>query len=82
MAVTPSPDYGIMQRLVDCIFEHDEYVRRLDVIMLAEAFDLPDELMHIVSLLPPGTYSRISLCMQLNSSIAGHGWGLVYGTVI
>ncbi len=56
-------------------------VRRLDVIVAAESADLPDELMEIFLLLPPGDYTRQRLCDQLNSSIAGHAWGQVYGTV-
>ena len=47
----------------------------------AEAADLPDELLRIVTLLPPGDYTRQRLCTQLNSAIAGHAWGQVYGTV-
>lgn len=56
-------------------------VRRLDVVIAAEAADLPEELLRIVNLLPPGDYTRASLCDQLNSAITGHAWGLVYGTV-
>ena len=48
---------------------------------MAESFDLPSDLLEIVGLLPSGTYSRQSLCTQLNSSISGHAWGQVYGTV-
>ena len=33
------------------------------------------------NLLPPGYYDRQSLCDQLNSALAAHGWGAVYGTV-
>ena len=76
-----SEDYGVLQRVVSTLFEDEEFVRRLDVVILAESYDLPADLMEIVELLPPGTYSRRSLCDQLNSSIAGHAWGQVYGTV-
>ena len=76
-----SEDYGVLQRLVDALFEHTKTVRRLDVVVLAESFDLPEELLEIVYLLPSGMYSRRVLCDQLNSSIAGHAWGQVYGTV-
>ena len=40
-----------------------------------------DDLREIVELLPPGTYTRQRLCDQINSSITGHAWGQVYGTV-
>ena len=77
--------YGALQRIVDVLFEdaEDEFfsVRRLDVVIQAEAADLPDELMRIVSLIPPGDYVRQRLCDQLNSAITGHAWGQVYGTV-
>ena len=56
-------------------------VRRLDVVIAAETADLPDELMRIVNLLPPGDYTRQRLCDQINSAITGHAWGQVYGTV-
>ena len=56
-------------------------VSRLTVIMATEAADLPDDLREVVELLPPGEYTRRKLCDQLNSSLAGHGWGQVYGTV-
>lgn len=81
---TPSSHFGALQVVVDELFEDkpDEYsVRRLDVVIAAEAADLPDELLELVNLLPPGTYSRKRLCTQLNSSISGHAWGQVYGTV-
>ena len=57
-------------------------VRRLDVIMKAESTELPEDLMEIVQLLPPGDYTRSRLCTQLNSAITGHAWGQVYGTVL
>lgn len=57
-------------------------VRRLDVVIAAEAADLPEDLLRIVNLLPPGDYTRARLCDQLNSAITGHAWGLVYGTVL
>lgn len=56
-------------------------VTRLQVVMAAEAADLPEDLMRIVNLLPPGSYTRLKLTTQLNSAIGGHAWGQVYGTV-
>ena len=82
---TPSSHFGALQTVVDELFDGkpDEYsVRRLDVVIAAESSDLPDELLELVNLLPPGTYSRKRLCTQLNSSIGGHAWGQVYGTVV
>ncbi|MBE6464882.1 MAG: hypothetical protein E7003_06125 [Eggerthellaceae bacterium] len=60
---------------------HPAKVRRLDVIIAAESLDLPGELLEIVNLLPPGTFTRHRLCTQLNSAIGGHAWGQRYGTV-
>ena len=77
-----SPHYGELQNVVDALFEHEKTVRRLDVVIAAENADLPEDLLEIVNLLPPGNYTRMRLCDQLNSSIAGHAWGLVYGTVV
>lgn len=76
-----SDDYGALQRVVDTLFKDSVVIRRMDVVVLAESYDLPLDLLEIVALLPPGDYSRQSLCDQLNSSIAGHAWGQVYGTV-
>lgn len=84
MSVEPSPDYGALQAIVDELFDdtsRDYEVRRLDVVIAAESNDLPADLQEIVNLLPPGTYTRMRLCDQLNSSIGGHAWGQVYGTV-
>ena len=84
MSVQPSPAYGALQAIVDALFEgmpRDHEVRRLDVVLAAEAGDLPDDLLEIVNLLPPGMFTRIRLCDQLNSAIGGHAWGQVYGTV-
>ncbi len=84
MSVEPSPDFGALQAIVDDLFEDtpwDHEVRRLDVVLAAESNDLPEDLQEIVRLLPPGTFTRERLCDQLNSSIGGHAWGQVYGTV-
>ena len=84
MSVEPSPHYGALQAIVDDLYEdapRDFEVRRLDVVIAAEASDLPADLLEVVNLLPPGNYTRMRLCDQLNSSIVGHAWGQVYGTV-
>ena len=76
-----SEHYGQLQRVIDSVFvDGRKFVRRLDVIVAAESFDLPDDLNEIISLLPPSTYTRQRLCDQLNSAIGGHAWGQVYGT--
>ena len=84
MAVEPDPSFGALQVVIDDLFEdkpRDFRVRLLDVVVAAEAGDLPADLLEIVNLLPPGEFTRQRLCDQLNSSINGHAWGLVYGTV-
>lgn len=79
---TRSEDYGQLQRVIDAVFaDGRKFVRRLDVIVVAESFDLPDDLNEIIGLLPPSTFTRQKLCDQLNSAIGGHAWGQVYGTV-
>ena len=82
MAIEKSPEYGAMQHVVDALFLYDETVRRLDVIIMAEALDVAPELREIADLLPPGLYTRQRLCDQMNSSLTGHGWGYVFGTVV
>lgn len=74
-------DREILQRFVDSLFRDSKRASRLDAIMRAEALDLPEELREIVNLLPPGNYSRHTLCNQLNSALKGHGWNSAYGTV-
>lgn len=76
-----SESYGELQRVVDYVYKHRRIAQRLDVILAAEMFDVCADLREIVDLLPPGDYTRVALCVQLNSSISGHGWGYVYGTV-
>ena len=73
--------FGELQRLVDGIFRGREAVERIDVVVQAELLDLDADLLEIVNLLPPGTYTRPRLCDQFNSALAAHGWGGVYGTV-
>lgn len=78
-ALTP----GMLEALVLAgELEEIPTVRRLDAVIAAEAADLPEDLLRIVNLLPPGTYTRAALCDQLNSAITGHAWGQVYGTVL
>lgn len=80
-----SEDYGELQHLVDGLFRDKDSrtgtVRRIDVVVQAEQDDLPEDLVEVVGLLPPGTYSRSRLCDQLNSTLAAHGWGRTYGIV-
>jgi hypothetical protein len=76
-----SEEFGTLQRLVDALFKEKKKVTRLDVLLTAEIYDLTGDLLEIITLLPPGTYYRQKLCNQINSSLSGHGWGLVYGTV-
>lgn len=79
-----SPHYGDLQTVVDNLFHglgEDDTVARLQAVLVAEAADLPEDLMRIVNLLPPGDYTRERLTTQLNSAITGHAWGQVYGTV-
>ena len=84
MSVEPSPAFGALQAIVDDLFEGKPRgftVRRLDVVVAAESSDLPPDLQEIVALLPPGDFTRVRLCDQLNSAIGGHAWGQIYGTV-
>lgn len=75
------PDHGVLQRFVDSLFAEKDRVVRLDAVVRAETMDLPPDLLDVVNLLPPGSYTRQRLCDQINSSLIGHGWGRLYGTV-
>lgn len=81
MASFQADSYGELQSLVDGLFAARDVVDRLDLVMQAEVLDLDPDLQEIVTLLPPGRYERQRLCDQLNSALAAHGWGSVYGTV-
>lgn len=76
-----SEEFGELQRLVDELYAGRHEVDRLDLVVQAEIIDLSADLMEIVNLLPPGVYERQRLCDQLNSALAAHGWGGMYGTV-
>ena len=76
-----SEEFGELQRLVDGLYAGRHEVDRLDLVVQAEIIDLSADLMEIVNLLPPGVYERQRLCDQLNSALAAHGWGGLYGTV-
>lgn len=78
-----SPLHGVLQGFVDSLFEDcpDRQVKRLDVVVAADSSDLPQDLMEIIELLPPGTYTRQRLCGQLNSAIGAHAWSHTYGMV-
>lgn len=76
-----SEEFGELQRLVDGLYAGRHEVDRLDLVVQAESIDLSADLMEIVNLLPPGVYERQRLCDQLNSALAAHGWGGMYGTV-
>lgn len=76
-----SPDFGVLQEFVDSLFQDGDDISRLDIVVQAESLDLNPDLLEIVSLLPPGTYTRVKLCDQFNSSLSSHGWGYYYGSV-
>lgn len=81
MEMVRSESFGELQRLVDSLYVGREVVDRLDLVVQAEILDLDADLQEIVTLVPPGAYERQRLCDQLNSALAAHGWGAVYGTV-
>lgn len=70
-----------LQPLVDMLFLHGGEETQLNCLLLAETHDLDEELMEVVNLLPPGSYTRAKMCDQFNSIITAHGWGMTIGTV-
>lgn len=76
--------YGELQRFIDRIFQdvpEDGELTRLSILSFGEIYDLPSDLMEVLSLLPSGSYHRTKLCTQLNSIVSSHSWSFVYGTV-
>lgn len=76
-----SPHYGDLQEIVNKLFRDKKEASRIEAIVLAETYDLPADLIEVVELLPPGTYTRYRMCDQLNSIINSHAWSPIYGTV-
>ena len=80
-----SEDYGELQRLVDALIAPGVSARaavsKIDILVRADAFDLNDDLVEVIELLPSGSFTRTRLCDQINSILSGHGWGSYYGTV-
>lgn len=74
-------DRELLARFMDSLFRDAPRVRRLDVLLRAETYDLPEIILGIVNNLPPGTYTRPRLADQMNSAIVGHGLSRRYGTV-
>ena len=76
-----SEHYGELQQLIDGLFESRERLTALDLVINAEMCDLHPDLLEICQIVPPGEYTRETLCDQMNSAITAHGWGGLYGTV-
>ena len=77
----PDDDRELLARFMDSLFRDAPRVSRLDVVLRAQTFDLPEILTEIVNNLPPVAYTRRRLADQLNSAIVGHGLSRTYGTV-
>jgi hypothetical protein len=77
----PSEDRELVGRFMDSLFRDATRVSRLDVILRAQTYDLPEILLDITNNLPPVTYTRHRLANQINSAIVGHGLSRQYGTV-
>jgi hypothetical protein len=77
----PDDDRELIARFMDSLFRDSSRVERLDVLLRAQTYDLPEILLDIVNNLPPGRYTRHRLADQMNSAIVGHGLSRRYGTV-
>jgi hypothetical protein len=74
-------DRELLARFMDSLYRDTKRVSRLDIVLRAETYDLPDIFKEIVDNLPPVTYTRHKLANQFNSAIVGHGLSRTYGTV-
>lgn len=77
----PHEDRELIARFMDSLFRDGKRVTRLDVLLRAQTYDLPEVLVEIVNNLPPVPYTRHRLADQINSAIVGHGLSRQYGTV-
>ncbi len=73
-------DHETLGRAIDAAFARNREVSRLSFIVLVESADVRSEILELVTLLPPGMYTRQRLCDQLNAAITAHGWGTALGT--
>jgi len=69
-----------IRRWLDSLYKEQRVVSQLDAIGKAQIFDLPADAMDVVEGLPPGRYTRLRLCDQLNSAIVGRGLSRQLGT--
>lgn len=72
--------HSLVTRMLDQLYAAAKTVSRLRVLQQAEAMGLPEEVMALFTLLPPGEFTRRRLVDQLNSAIVGHGMGRSLGT--
>lgn len=54
---------------------------RFEVVSRADTLGLPTELMDVVEALAPGSYTRIRLCVNLNTILSARDLTFEYGTV-
>jgi hypothetical protein len=80
MAVDETP-IELLMRMLDTLYRDGGRVSRLQIIQAAETMSLPEDILGIINLLPPGEYTRARVADQLNSAIVGHGMGRTFGTV-
>lgn len=74
-------ELGEVQRLVDAVFASRRTADAFELATQAETCDVSADAMEVVSLLPPGSYTRPQMADQLNSIITAHGWGAHIGCV-
>ena len=67
-------------RMLDHLFRDATSVSRFRVLQHAEVMSLPEYVLALFHLLPPGSFTRRALVDQLNSAIVGHGLGRTLGT--
>ena len=72
-------EFGELQRLVDGLYAGRQTVDRLDMVVQARYW--MSLTLWRLSTCFPGVCERQRLCDQLNSALAAHGWGGMYGTV-
>lgn len=81
MAAVDDDTMPTIMRMIDTLFRDRRSVARLEILQTAEVMELPDEVLALFALLPPGRYTRGRLADQFNSIVVGHGLGRTLGTV-
>lgn len=74
-------DAGVLQDLLDATFRNRKHATARDLSRQADIMDIDGDVLEVVDLMPPGSYTKSRMADQLNSIVTAHGWEQRLGTV-